>query len=61
VLRHPGTTNNLEPAALSLYRDRLPTSGEEARDLLHDCQLGSRSLRGCRRMRSSWNCSCRWN
>lgn len=32
VLRYPGNTNNLEPAALYLYRDWLPTSGEEARD-----------------------------
>ena len=31
VLRYPGNTNNLEPAALYLYRDWLPTSGEEAR------------------------------
>lgn len=32
VLRYPGNTTNLEPAALFLYRDWLPTSGEEARD-----------------------------
>jgi AraC family transcriptional regulator len=32
VLRYPGTTNNLEPAAQYLYRDWLPASGEEARD-----------------------------
>jgi len=32
VLRYPGNTNNLEPAALYLYRDWLPASGEEARD-----------------------------
>jgi len=32
VLRYPGNTNNLEPAALFLYRDWLPASGEEARD-----------------------------
>ncbi|MBO9587664.1 GyrI-like domain-containing protein [Devosia sp.] len=32
VLRYPGNTNNLEPAALYLYRDWLPQSGEEARD-----------------------------
>jgi AraC family transcriptional regulator len=32
VLRYPGNTNNLEPAALYLYRDWLPTSGEEAGD-----------------------------
>jgi AraC family transcriptional regulator len=32
VLRYPGNTNNLEPAALFLYRDWLPDSGEEARD-----------------------------
>lgn len=30
VLRYPGNTNNLEPAALYLYRDWLPASGEEA-------------------------------
>jgi len=32
VLRYPGNSNNLEPAALYLYRDWLPQSGEEARD-----------------------------
>lgn len=32
VLRYPGATNNLEPAALFLYRDWLPASGEEAGD-----------------------------
>lgn len=32
VLRYPGNSNNLEPAGLYLYRDWLPTSGEEARD-----------------------------
>jgi AraC family transcriptional regulator len=32
VLRYPGNTNNLKPAALYLYRDWLPASGEEARD-----------------------------
>lgn len=32
VLRVVGNTDNLEPAALYLYRDWLPTSGEEARD-----------------------------
>jgi len=32
VLRYPGATNNLEPAALYLYRDWLPASGEEVRD-----------------------------
>jgi AraC family transcriptional regulator len=32
VLRYPGNTNNLEPAALYLYRDWLPASGEEPRD-----------------------------
>ena len=32
VLRYPGNTNNLEPAALYLYRDWLPASGEEVRD-----------------------------
>ena len=35
VLRYPGNTNNLEPAALYLYRDWLPASGEEARDFPH--------------------------
>ena len=32
VLRYPGNTHNLEPAALYLYHDWLPASGEEARD-----------------------------
>ncbi len=32
VLRYPGNTNNLEPAAHYLYREWLPASGEEARD-----------------------------
>lgn len=32
VLRYPGNSNNLEPAALYLYRDWLPQSGEEVRD-----------------------------
>lgn len=32
VLRYPGNANNLEPAALYLYRDWLPRSGEEAGD-----------------------------
>lgn len=32
VLRYPGNTQNLEPAALYLYHDWLPASGEEARD-----------------------------
>jgi AraC family transcriptional regulator len=32
VLRYPGNTHNLEPAALYLYRDWLPASGEEAAD-----------------------------
>lgn len=32
VLRVVGYTDNLEPAALYLYRDWLPSSGEEARD-----------------------------
>ncbi|MCW6532233.1 AraC family transcriptional regulator [Sphingomonas sp. MMSM20] len=38
VLRYPGNTNNLEPAALYLYRDWLPTSGEEVRDFPIYCQ-----------------------
>ncbi|MBN7138903.1 AraC family transcriptional regulator [Lysobacter enzymogenes] len=38
VLRYPGNTNNLEPAALYLYRDWLPASGEEARDFPLYCQ-----------------------
>ena len=33
-----GNTNNLEPAALYLYRDWLPASGEEARDFPIYCQ-----------------------
>ena len=32
VLRYPGQTKNLEPAAHYLYRDWLPVSGEETRD-----------------------------
>lgn len=38
VLRYPGNTDNLEPAALYLYRDWLPASGEEARDFPLYCQ-----------------------
>ncbi|MCK1530389.1 AraC family transcriptional regulator [Bradyrhizobium sp. 182] len=38
VLRVVGYTNNLEPAALYLYRDWLPASGEEARDFPIYCQ-----------------------
>lgn len=32
VLRYPGNTQNLEPAATFLYHDWLPASGEETRD-----------------------------
>lgn len=38
VLRVIHNTNNLEPAALYLYRDWLPASGEEARDFPIYCQ-----------------------
>jgi AraC family transcriptional regulator len=40
---HRGTTQvfNLEPAALYLYRDWLPASGEEARDFPIYCQRPS--------------------
>lgn len=38
MLRVVGNTDNLEPAALYLYRDRLPQSGEEARDFPIHCQ-----------------------
>jgi AraC family transcriptional regulator len=38
VLRYPGNTNNLEPAALYLYREWLPASGEEVRDFPVYCQ-----------------------
>lgn len=38
VLRVVGNTDNLEPAALYLYRDWLPASGEEARDFPLYCQ-----------------------
>jgi AraC family transcriptional regulator len=38
VLRVLGYTDNLEPAALYLYRDWLPESGEEARDFPLYCQ-----------------------
>ena len=38
VLRYPGNTNNLEPAALYLYREWLPASGEDVRDFPVYCQ-----------------------
>jgi AraC family transcriptional regulator len=38
VLRVVGNTDNLEPAALYLYRDWLPASGEAARDFPIYCQ-----------------------
>jgi AraC family transcriptional regulator len=38
VLRVNGNSHNLEPAALYLYRDWLPASGEEARDFPIYCQ-----------------------
>ena len=38
VLRVAHDTHNLEPAALYLYRDWLPASGEEARDFPIYCQ-----------------------
>lgn len=38
VLRVVGNTHNLEPAALYLYRDWLPASGEEVRDFPIYCQ-----------------------
>ncbi|QWG16529.1 AraC family transcriptional regulator [Bradyrhizobium sediminis] len=38
VLRIVGNTDNLEPAALYLYHDWLPASGEEARDFPIYCQ-----------------------
>jgi AraC family transcriptional regulator len=38
VLRYPGNTNNLEPAALYLYRKWLPASGEEVRDFPIYCK-----------------------
>lgn len=38
VLRVVGNTDNLEPAALYLYRDWLPASGEEAGDFPLYCQ-----------------------
>jgi len=38
VLRVVGNTHNLEPAALYLYRDWLPASGEDARDFPIYCQ-----------------------
>ncbi len=38
VLRYPGNTHNLEPAANYLYRDWLPVSGEEARDFPIYCE-----------------------
>lgn len=38
ILRYPENTTNLEPAALYLYRDWLPESGEEARDFPIYCR-----------------------
>jgi len=38
TLRVVGNTHNLEPAALYLYRNWLPPSGEEARDFPIYCQ-----------------------
>ena len=38
VLRVTGDTHNLEPAALYLYREWLPDSGEEMRDFPIYCQ-----------------------
>ncbi|WHO40905.1 GyrI-like domain-containing protein [Sphingobium sp. AP49] len=38
VLRVTGNSDNLEPAALYLYRDWLPASGEETRDFPLYCQ-----------------------
>ena len=38
VLRVVGATNNMEPAALFLYRDWLPASGEEVRDFPIYCR-----------------------
>ncbi|WP_445679539.1 AraC family transcriptional regulator [Radicibacter daui] len=38
VLRVVGNTDNLEPAALFLYRDWLPASGDETRDFPLYCQ-----------------------
>ena len=38
VLRVTGDTHDLEPAALFLYRDWLPASGEEMRDFPIYCQ-----------------------
>lgn len=38
VLRVTGDTHNLEPAALYLYRDWLPASGEEMRDFPIYCE-----------------------
>jgi len=58
VLRVVGNTDNLEPAALYLYRDWLPASGEEARDFPIYCQRLS-FFRKCRSMRRSRSCSCR--
>lgn len=38
VMRVTGNTDDLEPAALYLYREWLPVSGEEARDFPLYCQ-----------------------
>ena len=46
VLRYPGNSNNLEPAALFLYRDWLPESGEEVRDFPVYCKRQLATLPG---------------
>ena len=58
VLRVVGNTDNLEPAALYLYRDWLPASGEEARDF-PSIANASPSFRRCRSTKRSRSCSCR--
>ena len=58
VLRVIGNTDNLEPAALYLYRDWLPASGEEPRDFPSTASA-SPSFPMCQSTRRSWTCSCR--
>ncbi|UYN98869.1 MAG: AraC family transcriptional regulator [Devosia sp.] len=46
VLRFPGNSTNLEPAALYLYREWLPQSGEELRDFPVYCRRQLKTVPG---------------
>ena len=59
VLRVDGNSNNHEPAALYLYRDWLPASGEEARDFPIYCKRRLSFFPDVPGMRWSRNYSCR--